>query len=112
MPMTKRFLLMMLVSSFRWVGELLAGRVVCREQCVVEDEAGDVVSEREPGDVIEPCVHAGVDAAQSRLVSGGTEAVEGARHAGQRGRGDRERLVVAEEAGEHVGTGCADGALR
>ena len=63
----------------------------------MEDEAGDVVSELQPGDVVEPRVHAGVDAAETRLVGRGTEAVERARHAGKCRRGEREALVVAEE---------------
>ncbi len=39
-----------------------------RQERVVEDEAGDVVAEREPGDVVEPRVLAGVDAAEPGLL--------------------------------------------
>ncbi len=41
----------------RW--PLLPGGVVNGQERVVQDEAGDVVAEREPGDVVEPRVLAG-----------------------------------------------------
>ena len=51
---------------------------------VVENEAGYVMAEREPGNVVEPCVLAGEDATETRLSCSGGEAVERARYAGQR----------------------------
>jgi hypothetical protein len=42
---------------------LLAGGVVRRQECVVEDEAADAVAEGEPGVVVESGVLSGVDAA-------------------------------------------------
>src|SRR5207302_8462101 len=90
---------------------LLARGVVRRQQRVVEDEAGDVVTEQNTGVVVEPGVLAGVDAAEAGFLRGGAEAGEGTGHAGQHRRGEREVLVVAVEAGEHVGAGGADRAV-
>src|SRR5580765_257209 len=90
---------------------LVAGGVARRQECVVKDEAGHVVAECDPGGVVEPCVLAGVDAAETGLFCGGAETVEGAGHAGQRRRAERKVLLVAVEAGEHVSSGGADGAV-
>jgi len=54
----------------------------------VQDEARDVVAEREPGKVIESRVLAGEDPAQTCLLGDSTEASERARHAGQCRRSD------------------------
>ena len=51
-----------------------AGGVVRRQQRVVQDEAGDVVAERQAGDVVDPRVLAGEDPAQTGLLRGGGEA--------------------------------------
>src|SRR6185437_12225588 len=91
---------------------LLAGGVMCGKQRVVQDEAGDLAAELHAGHVIEPSVLAGEDPAQTGLLRRGSEAPERASHTWQSGRGDRERLVVTVEAGEHVGTGGADRAVR
>src|SRR5919204_637199 len=81
---------------------------VARKQRVVEDEARDVVAEGSPGDMVEAEVLPGVDAAHAGLFRRCAEARERAGYARQRGRGDREPLPVAVEAGEHIGTGGAD----
>ena len=78
----------------------------------MKDEAGDIVSERQSGVVVEPCVLAGVDATQTRFLRSGAEAAERARDARQCRRGEREVLRVAVEGGEHVGAGGADRAVR
>src|SRR6476646_4795347 len=87
------------------VRSLLVGcrlAIVPRQQCVVQNEAGDVVSECEPGEMVDPRVLAGVDAAQACLLRGGAEARERARYARERGRRDGEALIVPEEGREHV----------
>ena len=78
----------------------------------MEDEAGDVVPECKPGDMVDARVLAGVDAAETGLLRSGAEAAERAGHAGQCRRGEREVLLVAVKAGEDVGSGGADGAMR
>jgi hypothetical protein len=58
---------------------------VCRQERVVQREAGDLVAEHQPGVVIEAKVLPGVDPAQTGLFRRCTEAREGAGHAGSTG---------------------------
>src|SRR6266566_7503772 len=66
------------------------------QQGVPQDEGGHVVAELQTHLVVDPCVDAGVDPTETRLLLRGAETHERARHARQRRGRDREPLVVAE----------------
>src|SRR4029077_8102736 len=76
-----------------------------------EHEAGHVVAQLDPGDVVESRVHATVDPAQAGLGRGGAISVEFPHHPRQHVRGDTDAVVITEEPGQHGRAGCADGAV-
>jgi hypothetical protein len=69
-------------AGSRPIGMALLGRGgACREECVLENEASDLGSQRETCLVVDPGVNTGVDPAEAGFADGGAEARERAGNA-------------------------------